>query len=99
MGQFFDQVGKLAHCSITYDKALPHCVGLVAAPINVILINDSLLMCEKVALLEEYSESEEFGPADQIDIAMPDFFFPQVRTGIEVLESIAVGNLAAMALI
>ena len=96
LAQFFDEISKLVHRSILYEKTLPYRVGFVAAPVDVVMINDTLLMRKKVALLEIYPELVKFGPADQVYKMVPGLLFPQIRTGIEILESIATCSFTAM---
>ncbi|NDW34633.1 hypothetical protein [Salipiger sp. PrR007] len=51
------------------------------------MIYDSLLVREKMALLEVNLELVKFVLADQIDIGVPDLGLPQVRPRIEILEA------------
>ena len=71
---------------------MPYRIRLVAASIDVVLVYDSLLMREKMALLEVNLEMVKFGRANQINVGMPNLGPPYVRPCIEVLKGISAGR-------
>jgi hypothetical protein len=50
--QLFDEVCELSDRIFVNSKALPDLISRVAASLDVVLVNNSLLMCEQMPLLK-----------------------------------------------